>query len=84
MNSDTVSILGGIDYQPEGVWRYRLLAGLEVRKFSASQYATRAAPDVEGSVIWSPTGLSTVELTFSNTIEAPQIAGTSSFVLKSR
>jgi hypothetical protein len=80
-DSQTATILGGIEYQPEGVWRYRVLAGLEVRKFSASENATRASPDVEGSVVWNPTALTTVELTFANTIEAPQAAGSNSFVL---
>jgi hypothetical protein len=80
-DSNTAIVLGGVEYQAEGVWRYRVLAGLEVRKFATSQYPTRTAPDVEGSVIWSPTGLTTVDLTFSSTIEAPQTAGTDSYVL---
>ena len=82
-DSQSIFILGGIDYQPKGVWRYRLLAGLEVRKFSASQYPTRGAPDIEGSVIWSPTSLTTVDMTISNTIEAPQTGGTNGYILTS-
>jgi hypothetical protein len=80
-DSVSASILGGIDYQAKGVWRYRLLAGLELRKFAASQYPTRGAPDVEGSVIWSPTSLTNVELTVSSTIEAPQAGGTNGYIL---
>jgi hypothetical protein len=80
-DSKTVQLLTGIDYQPEGVWRYRLLGGVEVRKFSASQYATRIAPDVEASVIWSPTGLTTLSLTLASSIQAPQIVGTSGYIL---
>jgi hypothetical protein len=80
-NSNSLFILGGIDYQAKGVWRYRLLAGLEVREFAASQFPTRGAPDIEASVVWSPTSLTTVDFTFSNTIEAPQTVGTNSYVL---
>jgi hypothetical protein len=82
-DSKSVFILGGIDYQPKGVWRYRILAGLEVREFAASQYPTRGAPDIEGSVIWSPTSLTTVDMAFSNTIEAPQTGGNNGYILTS-
>jgi hypothetical protein len=74
-------LLGGADYQAKGLWRYRLLAGVEVRRFSASQYGSHTAPNVEGSVIWTPTSLTTVTGTVANAIEAPQTAGTSGYVL---
>lgn len=74
-------VLGGIDYQAKGPWRYRLLAGVEVRDFSAARYGTSTAPDVEASVSWTPTGLTTVTGTVANAIEAPQTAGTSGYVL---
>jgi hypothetical protein len=80
-DSNSVLLLGGIDFQPEGVWRYRLLAGVEIRKFEASQFPTRGAPDVEGSVIWSPTDLTTASLTLASTIEAPQTGDSSGYVL---
>jgi hypothetical protein len=80
-DSDSFLLLAGIDYQPKGVWRYRFLVGLEVRAFAASQYATRTAPDVEASLIWSPTELTTVTGTVASTIESPQVAGTSSYTL---
>jgi len=80
-DSQSVLLLGGIDYQPEGVWRYRLLAGVEIRKFSASQFPTRGAPDVEASVIWTPTSLTTAHLTLSSAIEAPQTGESSGYIL---
>lgn len=80
-DSNSLLLLGGIDYQAKGVWRYRVLAGVEVRKFSASQYPVRTAPDVEGSVIWSPTSLTTLDLSFSSAIQSPQTTGTSGYVL---
>jgi hypothetical protein len=75
-NSHSLLMLGGIDYQAKGVWRYRLLAGVEVRAFQASQYATRTAPIVEGGVIWMPTELTTVTGSISRAVEDPQFGGT--------
>jgi hypothetical protein len=80
-DSTSLVLLGGIDYQAKGVWRYRLLGGLEIRKFSASQYPTRGAPDIEASVIWSPTSLTTLDFAVSSTIEAPQTVGTNGYIL---
>ncbi len=59
-NYNDVSALGGLDYDATGFLRYRLLAGYEVRTFNAGAYKTIAQPIVEGTVIWSPTGLTTV------------------------
>ena len=73
-------MLGGIDYQAKGVWRYRLLAGVEVRTFQASQYSTHFAPVAEGGVIWTPTELVTVTGTLSRAVEDPEIGGTNGFV----
>ena len=55
-----VSVLGGIDYEATGFLRYRLLAGFENRSFSSAAYKSISAPVVEASVIWNPTGLTTV------------------------
>ena len=79
-NSDSFLLLGGVDYQGEGVWRYRLLVGVEVREFQAAQYATRTAPVTEASVIWTPTGLTTLTGILSREIEDPASAGTSGAV----
>jgi hypothetical protein len=76
-------LLGGIDYQPRGVWRYRLLAGMELSTFSATQYSTTTSPVVEGSVVWNPTGLTTVTGSLYRLIQSPQSAGTNGFVLTS-
>jgi hypothetical protein len=80
-DSNSVALLGGIDYQAKGLWRYRLLAGVEMRSFDASQYGSHVAPDIEGSVIWTPTNLTTVTATVASSIEAPQTAGTSGYTL---
>jgi hypothetical protein len=79
-NSSTSFLtMAGIDYPSSGVWRYRLLAGVENRRFVASQYATHTAPIVEASVIWTPTGLTTVTGVLSRTIEDPASAGTGGY-----
>jgi hypothetical protein len=82
-DSQNFMLLGGIDYQPRGVWRYRLLAGVELTTFSASQYGTTTSPVVQGSIIWSPTGLITVTGSLTRSVAAPQSAGTNGFVLTS-
>lgn len=80
-NSDSFLLLGGFDYQAKGVWRYRLLAGVEVRTFQASVYPTHTGPIIEGSVIWTPTELTTLTGTLSRTIEDPQTVGTNGYTL---
>ena len=62
-----VAVLAGLDFD-EGIFRYRLLAGLESRTFSSAQIKTITAPVVEGEVIWNPTGLTTVTATGSRRI----------------
>jgi hypothetical protein len=80
-NSKSILLLGGLDYQAKGVWRYRLLVGVEVREFQAPQYATHTGPMTEGSVIWTPTELTTVTGTVSRRLEDPLTGGTNGFSL---
>jgi hypothetical protein len=82
-NSRSFEILGGIDHQADAVWRYRALVGVEVRTFEAAQFPSHTAPVIEASVIWTPTGLTTVTGTLSREIEDPQSAGTNGYVLTS-
>lgn len=51
--------LFGLDFD-EGIFRYRLLAGFESRRFSSPQIKSIQAPVVEAEVVWNPTGLTTV------------------------
>ena len=78
---NSFAILGGFDYQAEGVLRYRLLAGLEVRSFAAPQVGTSTSPSIEGSVVWTPTGLTTLTGFLSRRIEPPQTFGLNGYVL---
>jgi hypothetical protein len=54
---------------------------MEVRTFQAAQYPTHSAPLVEGSVIWTPTALTTLTGTLSRDIEDPESGGTNGYVL---
>jgi hypothetical protein len=78
-NSQSVLALGGIDYQATGPWRYRVLVGVERRAFTAQQFPTHTGPVAEASVIWTPTGLTTVTGVLSHTIEDAQQPGTAGY-----
>ena len=79
LSSTSELALGGIDYQYNGLWRYQLLAGVEVRQFAASQFSTRVAPIAKATVIWTPTGLTTVTGSLLRTLDEPIEEGTSGF-----
>ncbi len=78
-NSNSLLVLGGIDYPASGNWRYRLLVGVEARAFASTAYPNRAAPIAEASVIWTPTALTTLTGSLARTIEDPAAAGSSGY-----
>ena len=80
-DSKTLLLLGGFDFQAEGVLRYSFLAGLEVRSFAAAQFGTTASPSVASSIVWTPTGLTTITGALSRVIESPQTPGLSGYIL---
>ncbi len=63
-----LSALGGISYDT-GLVKFRFLAGYETRHFVSQQYATISAPILEGSMTWTPTGLTTVTATAARYIQ---------------
>jgi hypothetical protein len=79
-DSHSFLALGGIDYAASGIWRYQLLAGMEVRLFQSPSFNTHAAPIVAARVIWTPTGLTTVQGVLSRTIEDTVSEGTAGYV----
>ena len=83
VSNDSVNgaVLAGLDYQPEGVWRYALLVGVETRSFSASQNNSYTAPIVSGQVVWSPTSVLTATGILSRSIEDPNTIGNDGYVL---
>lgn len=59
-DSTSLQVLGGLNYSTNAVWQYQALVGFEQRNYAASQYKSHIAPLIEATVIWSPTGLTTV------------------------
>jgi hypothetical protein len=68
-NFNDISVLGGVNYDTGALVRLRLLLGYESRFFQSAQYKTIAAPIVEGSAVWTPTGLTTVTGTIARYIQ---------------
>jgi hypothetical protein len=68
-NFNDVSVLGGLAYDADGIIGFRLLGGYEERHFSSSAYRTIQAPIVESSIVWTPTGLTTITGTAARYIE---------------
>lgn len=61
--------LAGIDYEVNGVITVRALVGYQQRFFNGNQYGNQGAPIGEANVTWNPTGLTTLRLAYSRTIE---------------
>ncbi len=64
-----VQVLGGLDIQTQGKFRYRALAGYEERSYHDSRLRQQSTPIFEAQVIWTPTQLTTLTATLSRTIE---------------
>ena len=79
LSSTSALVLGGIDYQYDGVWRYQALVGLEARYFAAAEFKPRLAPIARATVIWTPTELTTVTAGLLRAIEDPTQAGSSGY-----
>lgn len=68
-NATAVALLAGIDYATDAVWRVRALAGVQHRSFADPSLRAITGPMAEASLIWSPSGLTTVTATLSRRIE---------------
>ena len=68
-NSTGYQALMGLANDADAVWRYRVLLGWEVRDFAAPQYPAHQAPIAEATVIWSPSGMTTVTAALTRGIE---------------
>ena len=63
------AVLGGLDYRPDGVLRYRAMVGYETLAFSSRRYSDIAAPAAEADVIWTPTRLTTASLRLTRSLQ---------------
>ena len=68
-NFNDTSVLGGVDYDLDGIFRVRALVGYESRSFSSNTYKTISSPVAELSLTYIPTGLTTVTGTVSRRIQ---------------
>ena len=68
-NFNDTSVLGGVDYDLDGLTRIRALVGYETRSFSSRAYQTIQAPVAEVSLIYIPTGLTTITSTIARRIQ---------------
>lgn len=69
-NSMGYEALGGAQYSFSGNLQALLLAGYEIRQFSSRAFSNRSAPVAQFSLIWTPTGLTTITARAASTIEA--------------
>lgn len=63
------SVLAGIDYDLNGILRVRALVGYENRSFASKTFKTIQAPIAELTLIYNPTGLTTVTGTLARRIQ---------------
>ncbi len=78
-NYNDFAVLAGLDYDLNGILRFRVLGGYEVRTFSAAAYKTIQSPVVEASAIWNPTNLTTVTGTAQRRIQDSADESTAAF-----
>lgn len=75
--------LTGIDYDLDSIWRLRLLAGAEVRRFASRAYPTQTNAITESAVSWAPTGLTNIQLAVSRGTQDAAQEGVSGLTLTS-
>lgn len=78
-DSHGLRMLVGIDYDDSAVWRYRLLAGVESRRFASAAYRAHTGFTAEGEAIWTPTGMTTLRATLIRGIEDAAQEGVAGF-----
>jgi hypothetical protein len=79
-DSNSYQLLAGIDYDDNSVWRWRLLAGGEARRFASRSYPQQNTFIAEAGAAWLPTGLTTVTATISRDTEDAAQEGVSGLI----
>jgi hypothetical protein len=69
-NSLGYEALFGFNYTVSGNLKALLLVGYELRTFTSDTIPSRASPVAEGSVVWTPTGLTTLIARVSRSVES--------------
>jgi len=78
-DSTGFQLLAGFADDDGGMWRYRVLAGVESRSFAASAYQTHTAAIGEAELAWNPSGLTTVTATLTRSMEDAAQEGVAGF-----
>jgi hypothetical protein len=73
-------VLAGIDYDDDSIWRFRLLAGGEIRQFASHLYPQQNTLLAEAGVAWSPSAMTTVSATVSRDTEDAAQEGVSGLI----
>jgi len=68
-NYNDLSFLGGFDFDVTGLVRFRGLVGYETRDYQNAAFQNHSSPIFEGTIIWTPTGLTTLTLSVLRRIE---------------
>jgi hypothetical protein len=79
LSSNSWLLLGGIDDQGAGPWRYRLLAGVEQRDFADRAVQAETTPIAEASVTWQPVPLTALTATLTREVTDAAAAGVGSY-----
>jgi hypothetical protein len=69
LDSNGGSVLIGIEYSATDVFRYRALAGYQVRQYVSGVYGSISAPIAEVSVTWAPSRLTTAVFSLRRDID---------------
>ncbi len=78
-DSNGLQMLGGIDYDDDTVWHYRLLVGAETRQFAAAAYRPHRGVIAEGEIVWNPSGMTTLHGTITRGVEDAAQEGVSGY-----
>jgi hypothetical protein len=79
-DSVAYQFLTGIDYDDNSIWRWRLLAGAEARTFRSPVFPRQNTLIAEAGVVWSPSGMTTVNASVSRETGDAEQEGVSGLV----
>jgi hypothetical protein len=63
------------------VWRYRALAGFQIRQYASTAYKPLSGPVLEANIIWQPTGLTSVTGSALHTIAESSLTDNTNYTL---
>ena len=82
-DSTGLQMLVGFEYGSDPVWRARVLAGAESRHFAYAGYRPHDGAIAEAELAWNPTGLTTLRLLGTRSMEDAAQAGVAGYTYSS-